>query len=47
MHEETGKALEDEKYGPLRRVRRRYREYCAEEFLPSVTLEDLTLAPLY
>lgn len=45
--EETGKSLEAEKYGPLRRVRRRYREYCAEDFLPSVTLDQLTLAPLY
>ena len=46
-HEETGKPLEEEKYGPLRRVRRRYREYCAEDFLPSVTLDQLTLDPLY
>jgi hypothetical protein len=45
--EETGKTLESERYGPLRRVRRRYREYCAEDFLPSVELKDLTLKPLY
>ena len=45
--EESGKPLEAERYGPLRRVRRRYREYCAEDFLPSVGLDELTLAPLY
>lgn len=41
-----GKPLTEEKYGPLRRVRRRYTEYIAEDFLPTVTLDDLTLDPL-
>jgi len=44
---ENGKALEDERYGPLRRVRRRYQEFIADDFLPTVTLDELTLAPLY
>jgi hypothetical protein len=44
---EEGKPLEEIKYGPLRRVTRRYREYCDEQFLPSVTLDSLTLSPLY
>lgn len=39
--------LEEQKYGPLRRVRRRYQEYAREEFLPTVTLDDLDLSPLY
>jgi hypothetical protein len=44
---ESGIPLEQQKYGPLRRVRRRYQEYVNDDFLPSVTVEDLTLAPLY
>lgn len=47
MDERAGKPLEDEPYGPLRRVRRRFREYQAGEFLPSVTCDQLTLAPLF
>ncbi len=43
---EAGKPLEAEKYGPLRRVRRRYEEYLREEFQPSITIDDLTLDPL-
>lgn len=39
--------LTAQKYGPLRRVRRRYEEFCNEDFLPSVTLKDLDLSPLY
>jgi hypothetical protein len=44
---ESGKPLEEEKYGPLRRVKRRYMEYIAEDFLPSVPLDSLNLSPLY
>jgi hypothetical protein len=44
---ENGKPLIEEKYGPLRRVRRRYIEYINEDYLPSVTLDQLTLGPLY
>ena len=39
--------LTAQKYGPLRRVRRRYQEYMAKDFLPSVTVDDLDLSPLY
>lgn len=44
---ESGKPLLEEKYGPLRRIKRRYMEYCDENFLPTVTTEDLDLSPLY
>jgi hypothetical protein len=44
---ESGKTLEEEKYGPLRRVRRRYTEYISEDFLPQVPLESLSLEALY
>ena len=44
---ENGKPLEEEKYGPLRRVRRRYTEYINEQFLPNVPLSSLDLSPLY
>lgn len=44
---ESGKPLEEEKYGPLKRVRRRYQEWCAGDYLPSILLEDLSLDPLY
>lgn len=44
---ESGKPLDEEKYGPLRRVRRRYMEYIEEDFLPSVPLSALTLEALY
>lgn len=43
---ESGKPLEAEKYGPLKRVRRRYGEYINEDFLPSLPIEKLTLEPL-
>jgi hypothetical protein len=43
---EDGVPLEDEKYGPLKRIRRRYEEYKREEFLPRVPVEQLTLDPL-
>lgn len=44
---ESGKPLEEEKYGPLRRIKRRYMEYVNEDFLPTVTVDDLDLSPLY
>src|SRR6266516_722279 len=44
---ESGKSLTAEKYGPLRRVRRRYGEYINEDFLPSVPLDSLNLEALY
>lgn len=43
---EDGKALDDERYGPLRRIRRRYGEYVEERFLPSVPVSSLDLSPL-
>jgi hypothetical protein len=44
---ENGVPLEEQKYGPLRRIRRRYAEYVEERFLPEVPLSTLTLDPLY
>lgn len=44
---EAGVPLDAQRYGPLKRVRRRYEEYAAGDYLPSVTVDDLTLAPLY
>jgi hypothetical protein len=44
---ESGKPLEAERYGPLKRVRRRYTEYVNEQYLPTVTVKDLTLEPLF
>lgn len=46
QHEEEGKPLDEEKYGPLRRVRRRYREFESGDFLPTVTVQDLTFSPI-
>lgn len=43
---EEGQPLEDIKYGPLRRITRRYREYIAEDFLPSVPVSTLDFSPL-
>jgi hypothetical protein len=43
---EDGVPLETEKYGPLKRIRRRYEEYKREEFLDLVPLETMTLQPL-
>lgn len=43
---DEGKPLEAEKYGPLRRVRRRYQEWLAEDFLPAVPISSLDLSPL-
>lgn len=44
-HEE-GVPLNDQLYGPLKRIRRRYEEYKREEFLPRVPIEDLTFDKL-
>lgn len=44
---DAGVALDEQRYGPLRRVRRRYQEYVAEDYLPSVTVDQLGLEPLY
>lgn len=44
---ESGKPLEAEKYGPLKRVRRRYEEWQRGDKLPKCPVESLTLQPLY
>lgn len=41
-----GVPLASEKYGPLKRIRRRYEEYKRGDFLPPVPLEGMTLQPL-
>ncbi len=46
-HEKQGIPLTEQKYGPLRRIRRRYEEYLRKDFLPSVTVDELDLSPLY
>lgn len=38
--------ITENKYGPLKRVMRRYAEFQREDFLPTVTVKDLTWAPL-
>jgi hypothetical protein len=43
---DEGQPLEQIKYGPLRRVTRRYREFIAEDFLPTVPVSSLDLSPL-
>lgn len=43
---EAGVPLETEKYGPLKRIRRRYEEFKREEFLPSVPVRELSFDPL-
>lgn len=40
------RGIHDNKYGPLKRVMRRYREYVAEDYLPSVGVEDLDFSPI-
>lgn len=42
----TEAGITDNKYGPLKRVMRRYREHIAEDYLPTVTVKDLTWQPL-
>lgn len=43
---EGGVSLESEKYGPLRRIRRRYEEFKRGEFLDPVPIETMTFQPL-
>lgn len=43
----NGVPLEAQRYGPLKRIRRRYQEYVDQNFLPTVTVDDLDLSPLY
>jgi hypothetical protein len=40
------KPLEDEKYGPLKRIRKRYEQYQDENYLPAVPLSSLSFDPL-
>lgn len=42
----NGKSLDLEKYGPWKRIRRRYEEFSRGEFLPSVPVDQLTFDPL-
>lgn len=44
--EDAGKTLEEEKYGPFKRIRRRYQEYERGELVPSVTVDTLDLSKL-
>jgi len=44
---DNGQGLSDIKYGPLRRITRRYREYANGEFLPSVPVKSLDFSPLF
>ena len=44
--EDQGKTLEEEKYGPFKRIRRRYQEYERGELVPSVTVDTLDLSKL-
>lgn len=46
-YEAEGKTLEAERYGPLKRIRRRYGEWQQGQYLPSITLDDLSLDPLW
>jgi hypothetical protein len=43
---ENGVPLEAQKYGPLRRIRKRYQEYMEDNALPSVPIETLNFQPL-
>jgi len=43
---ENGKPLDSEKYGPLKRVRRRYEEWQRNEPLPKCPVSSLNLLPL-
>ena len=40
------RGIVDNKYGPLKRVMRRYREHVAEDYLPTVTVADLDFSPI-
>lgn len=43
---EAGLPLAAQKYGPLRRIRRRYEEYVSGDFLPKVPVSSLDLSKL-
>lgn len=43
---ERGVPIEAEKYGPLKRIRKRYEQYLDDDPLPSVTIDSLTFDPL-
>lgn len=43
---EAGVPLEDQKYGPLRRIRKRYQEYTEGNPLPPVPINTLNFQPL-
>lgn len=45
-HVESGRTLDEIKYGPLRRVTRRYMEYINDEFMPSVPVATLNFEKL-
>lgn len=45
--DDTERGITENKYGPLKRVMRRYREHVNEDWLPTVTVDDLDLSPLY
>jgi hypothetical protein len=47
MKYEMGVPLEDEKYGPVKRIRRRYEEHMRGEGLPPCPVETMTFDPLY
>jgi hypothetical protein len=44
---ENGVPLDDQKYGPLKRIRKRYQQFQEGNPLPSVPIDQLTLQPLY
>lgn len=44
---ENGVPLEAQKYGPLKRIRKRYQQFQEGNPLPSVPIDSLTLQPLY
>lgn len=46
MYEVEGKPLEAEKYGPLKRIRRRYQEYQQGIYVPSTPASSLTFDKL-
>jgi len=45
-HEAEGKTLDEELYGPYKRIRRRYQEYLEGKLQPSVKASDLTFDKL-
>ena len=44
--EESGKTVEEEIYGPFRRIRKRYEEYQNGQLVPSVHIDDLDFSKL-